>query len=279
MSNVFLNGSYLSLEEAKVPLEDRGLLFGDGVYEVVRVYNNRPFLLLEHLHRLEKSAAHLLLNVPYTTGELEQIALKLLQKSEIQNGILYLQLTRGAAPRTHEFPQNASSTFFILAREKSFDPRTQQAGVSTLIFPDDRWDNCHIKSLNLLPNVLAKEKAVRKGAYEAFFLRQGIGMTEGGSSNIFAVFEGQLVTAPEGNYILSGITRAQVLKLAQESEIPVVERYLQKSELLQAEEVFITSTTDEIAPVVEIDGQLIGRGHPGPVTQSLQEKFYHLLPS
>ncbi len=278
MNNVFLNGRYLSSENAFVPLEDRGMLFGDGVYEVVRVYRGTPFLLREHLIRLGKSAAHLQLEVPHSIAEMEQIVDILLRETGIQSGKLYFQLTRGVAPRSHEFPRNTRPTFFVLAKEQIFDHKPGETGVRTLIFPDDRWNQCHIKSINLLPNVLSKEKARRKGAYEALFFRREVGMTEGSSSNIFALIGGELVTTPEGFYILSGITRKQVLQLALARNIPTKERYLQKSELVQAEEVFLTSTVYEITPVVEIDGHVIGRGHPGPITRALQEGFLQLLP-
>ncbi len=280
MSNyVFLNGNYYSYEEARVPLEDRGFLFGDGVYEVIRIYSGRPFLLDKHLQRLQKSADQLFITLPSALQEIATTAHDLIAKSGIGEGKLYIQLTRGAAPRAHEFPVQVSPTFFMLVREMSGYDKEWERGVKAILLPDERWGRCHIKSLNLLPNVLAKEVAKKEGAFEAFFLREGVGLTEGASSNVFAVIEDSIVTAPEGNYILSGITRDVVLEIAGDENIAVQERYLKKEELLSgaAAEIFLTSTVAEVMPVITLNNRKVGSGSPGQLTRMLQQRFNQLI--
>ncbi len=272
-SGVFLNGRYCAPEEALVSVDDRGFLFGDGVYEVIKCYDGKFFKMQEHLARLRRSAGKILLELPYTEAEIAGVCHELRQRSGIKNGLVYMQVTRGAAPRTHYFPASYQPTFLV--KITAMDPGIwleHRQGVKAILLPDDRWGHCDIKSVNLLPNVLAREKARRQGAYEGIFIHP-LGLTECGSSNFFAVLEGRLVTAPEGERILSGIMRATVLELAAAASLPVELRYLQPAELPLVTEAFITNSSDEIAPLLAIDGKPVGEGRPGEVTLLLLEKL------
>jgi len=275
--NVFLNGKYCESHEAMVSVDDRGFLFGDGVYEVIRCYRGALFKLQEHLSRFARSAARIDLVLPYSAEEIAAICKTLLARSGVKNGMLYMQVTRGSAPRTHEFPSVVTPTIMMKVREidEQFF-REKKKGVSVLTVPDERWEHCDIKSLNLLPNVLAKQKARSQGFHEAVFIHEP-GVTECASSNIFIVTGGTVVTAPEGNRILSGITREVVLKLAGEAGIPCELRYPQKNELYKAEEVFFSNTMEEIIPVLAVDGNVINQGKPGNITLRLQEMFKKLV--
>ena len=275
--NAFINGEYLNSEEAKVSIDDRGFLFGDGVYEVIRFYNSGLFKTEEHLKRLNNSLASLEISSPYSLEEIEDIGAKLVFKSGLKEGILYLQITRGKALRTHAFPPSLSPTVMMRINGLDLDSvRERQKGIRIITFPDKRWGYCHIKSLNLLANVMAKEAAQRQGAYEAVFVHD-LGITECCTSNIFVVKEGKLITAPEGERILSGVTRHVVKQLAYEGGIPVEYRYPQKGEMMEADEVFITNSVDEVTPVLAIDGQVIGGGECGPIVQKLQSMYQKLV--
>lgn len=272
---VYLSGRFLPYGQAAVPVEDRGFLFGDGIYEVFRVYRGRPFRFRDHLERLTRSAREIRLELP----ELDWAAItdELLERNGLKGGdaTVYLQVTRGAAvPRTHWFPPPGTpATVLMLARPaRPVDPELVESGVAAITHPDERWGRCDIKSVNLLPNVLAKQRAVEAGAYEALFVRDGV-VLEGASSNLFAVLDGRLVTYPLGPRILAGVTRGVVLELARELGLPVVEGPIRVSDLDRATELFITSTTAEILPVVRVDGHPIGDGRPGPVTRALYTAF------
>ena len=275
--NAFLNGEYLKSEEAGVSIDDRGFLFGDGVYEVMRFYNSVLFKPAEHLARLKNSLDGIELAAPYPLEQIEEIASNLVQKSGIKEGVLYMQITRGSAPRTHAFPASSHPTVMMKVSEVHTETlRESRRGVKVVTFPDKRWDYCHIKSLNLLANVMANEYAQKQGAHEAVFLHP-IGVTECSSSNVFIVKEGKIITAPEGERILPGITRKLVIQLAREAEISVEFRFPQNQELFNADEVFITNTVDEVTPVVSVDGKAISDGSVGPVTRKLQTMFQELV--
>nr|PZN45859.1 MAG: D-amino acid aminotransferase [Bacillota bacterium] len=272
---VYLSGRFLPYGQAAVPVEDRGFLFGDGIYEVFRVYRGRPFRFQDHLERLTRSAREIRLDLP----DLDWAAItgELLERNGLKGGdaTVYLQVTRGAAaPRTHWFPPPGTpATVLMLARPaRPVDPELVESGATAITHPDERWGRCDIKSINLLPNVLAKQRAVEAGAHEALFVRDGV-VLEGASSNLFAVLDGRLVTYPRGPRILAGVTRGVVLELARELGIPVVEGPILVSDLDRATELFITSTTAEILPVVRVDGRPIGDGRPGPVTRALYTAF------
>ncbi|GGE52230.1 D-alanine aminotransferase [Pullulanibacillus camelliae] len=273
---ILVNDQWLSRGEAKVDIEDRGYQFGDGVYEVIRVYNGKLFALDEHLQRLKRSLVAIRIKPPYPMEVLEKNLYQLVEHDQLTDGIVYLQVTRGQAPRGHGFPKAAQSV--LTAYTKSIDRPLKEmtSGISAHLTADIRWLRCDIKSLNLLGNVLAKQEALEKGCQETIFHRDGM-VTEGGSSNVFIVQNQQLVTHPSSHLILNGITRQQIIKLATVLGIPVVERAFSIDDLFAAEEVFVSSTVQEVSPVVTVDKVVIASGKPGPLTQQLQKQFETLI--
>jgi D-alanine transaminase len=274
---VWLNGSFMNFEEARVSAEDRGFQFADGVYEVVRVYGGKPFTFEEHLKRLRNSASLIELQFQKEDREFMEIGVELISRSGLKDAELYIQVTRGVAPRSHSFPKDVSPTILLSIRPvRPLPCDAQEKGVSAITLPDERWAHCDIKSISLLPNVLAKEKARQVGAYEAIFYRDGL-VTEGASTNVFAFLENVLTTPQADRRILRGITRDLIIKIATSERIRVEERDFRVSELSKASEVFLTSTAIELLPVVEIDRKKIGQGKPGPVWGLLYEKFLRLV--
>jgi D-alanine transaminase len=274
MFTVYLRGEYLPLDQAKVPVEDRGFLFADGIYEVVRFYRGRPFQLEAHLKRLEHSANGAHLPLGSVIADLPGIIKRLLVENTLQDTNFYVQYTRGTAhPRTHAFPQDPHPTLFVMPvaiHSLPEDARTR--GVAAVTMPDLRWRRCDIKSTMLLPNVIAKQQAHDQGAYEAILVRDGV-VTEGSSTNIFALMKGTLTTHPADKDILAGITRRVVLVLAKELGLRVREEAFTLDQLNTAEEVFLTSTTSEVLPITRVDGRAVGDGRRGPVTLRLFEAF------
>lgn len=269
----FVNGRFLPWKDATVSIDDRGFQFGDGVYEVVRTYRGMPFELAAHLDRLNRSAKELSLPQPYSRAQWKQWIDQGLGQAGYQEAKVYIQITRGAAPRDHAFPPEIPPTVVMTIRE--FHPlklQIRQDGVSARTCEDLRWGRCDIKSLNLLGNVLAREEAKKAGVFEAILVKDGL-VTEGSLSNVMAVQSGTIVTAPEGPQILSGVTRTVVLGLAEKEDLPVEERFLSVDSLYAADEVFLTGTTLEVLGVVQIDGRTIGSGRPGPITQTLAARW------
>jgi D-alanine transaminase len=272
----FVNGRVMPLEEATVSVEDRGYQFGDGVYEVIRTYHGKPFQLDAHLVRFERSAGAIDLPLPWTLQQWSAHVREGIARSGYTESKVYLQLTRGVAPRDHGFPASARPTAVMTVRElKPVDQARQAAGVAVMTMDDWRWGRCDIKSVNLLPNVMARQKATQAGAFEAIFVRQGQ-VTEGAVSNVMIVKAGRVLTAPGGEQILSGVTRTLVLELARKEGLPVEERFVSRDELFRADEIFLTSTI-EVLPVIRVDGRLVGSGRPGPVTQKLQAAFQRFV--
>jgi len=276
----FVNGRFMPLEEATVSVEDRGFQFGDGVYEVIRTYRGLPFQLDAHLARLERSAKAIELSLPWNIQQWATHARDGIKRSGYAESKVYLQLTRGTAPRDHVFPAAARPTAVMTVREmRPVEPALQASGVAVMTMDDWRWGRCDIKSVNLLPNILARQKAKQAGAFEAVFIRDGQ-VTEGAVSNVMIVKAGRVLTAPEGEQILSGVTRTIVLELARKEGLPVEERSITRDEFLHADEIFLTGTTVEILPVVRVDGKAIGpggSGKPGPVTQKLRAAFQRFV--
>ncbi len=273
----FVNGRFTPLDEATVSVEDRGFQFGDGIYEVIRTYHGEPFQLDAHLARLERSAKAIELSLPWSVQQWATHVRDGITRSGYAESKVYLQLTRGAAPRDHVFPAAAKPTAVLTVREmKPLDPNLQASGVSVMTMDDWRWGRCDIKSVNLLPNIMARQKAKQAGAFEAVFIRNGQ-VTEGAVSNAMMVKAGRVFTAPEGEQILSGVTRTIVLELARKEGLPVEERFVTLDELLRADEIFLTGTTVEVLPVIRVDGKPIGSGKPGPVTQKLQAAFQRFV--
>lgn len=270
----YFDGVFMPIEEAKVSIEDRGFQFSDGVYEVIKAYNGIPFATEGHLDRLERSLKMLSLPLPGGRQELEGLICEAVRRSGLQDAVIYLQITRGYAPRKHDFPDNVRPTLVLTVRRARPIPENlYENGASAITTRDERWLRCDIKSISLLPNVLAKDKATRAGAFEAILVRDDGRVTEGTTSNVFAVRSGKLHTAPEGNWILSGITRAVVFSLARRDGITIVEDFFSPEVLLSADEVFITNTSIEVMPIVVVDGQPIGNGEPGEVTRHLARLF------
>jgi len=270
---VFLDGKFVPYNQAVIHVEDRGNVFADGVYEVIRYYGGRPFEMGEHLNRLERSTSAIRLPIPYEREQIVAWADELVARNSLEDAVIYLQLTRGHAPRFHPFPPEPTPTLFMTARPAVRQPaESYEKGVGCVTVEDKRWKMCNVKAIGLLPNVLARQTAREAGALEALFVRDGI-VTEGSSSNFFVVVNNKLRTHPEGPYILSGISRHVVLELAERLRIEVEEVPFTLTELRQADEAFLTSTTLEVMPVVTVDGRTIGAGVPGPITSDIAEAF------
>ena len=274
MPNVaFVNGAFMPLAEAKVSIEDRGFQFGDGVYEVIRTYKGRPFSLDAHLARLDRSAAALNLPQPYSRDDWTHHILEGIKRAAYPESKIYLQITRGVAPRDHAYSDDVTPTVVMTVREfHPLDRSVQATGVDAMTTEDIRWGRCDIKSVNLLANVLARQRVRQAGVFEAILVN-GEFVTEGAISNVMVARGGTVMTAPEGPHILSGVTRAIVLDLARSAGVQVQERFVSQAEIYEADEVFLTGTTVEVLAVVRIDGKMIGDGRPGPITQRLAERF------
>lgn len=261
------------LSQAKVSVEDRGFQFGDGVYELIRTYNGRLFQAEAHLRRLVRSAMAIGLDGVYSQSRWMAVLREIYKRSGFREAKLYIQLTRGAAPREHVFPLKSRPTVVVTVRQLIPLPLAlRRRGATVITVPDIRWGRCDIKTINLLPNMMARQKAKIRGAHEAIFIRDGL-VTEGSSSNVFAVIKGWVVTPPKGPMILPGITREWVLRLAKEAGLRTAEKGIALQELLAAEEVFLTGTTAEVLPVVKVDRRPIGNGKPGEATRLLYRRF------
>lgn len=274
---VYVNGRYVPYEEAVISVEDRSFLLADGIYEVARVYGGRPFQMEAHLKRLARSARELSMPEP-DLAEIDRVSRELISLNNLSEATVYIQVSRGAYnPRTHAFPAGEiKPTVVVIARAFKPSAAGQRDGVKAITTPDQRWARCDIKSVSLLPNALAKQKANEAGAYEAIFVRDGYAI-EGSSSNFMAVLDGEIRTYPKCNYILGGITRDVVLDLARQLGYTVREEGIPLDALSRCSEVWVTSTTSELMPIVEIDGMVVGEGRPGPVARRLLEAFMKLV--
>jgi len=273
---VYLNGEYVPHEDARISVDDRGFLFADGVYEVVRVYRGRLFRMGDHVERMRRGLDALRIGFDGVDG-LGTIAERLLAENGLDEATVYIQVTRGASPRAHAFPTpTPAPTVYVATRPfGGYPPEYAEQGVTTITVPDTRWSRCDVKSVALLPNVLANQQAKEAGAFEALFVRDGV-VIEGSLSNLLGVIDGTVVTYPACNYILPGITRAVTLELARALGIPVREGPIRLEELHRVEELFLSGTTTEVMPIARVDGRLIGDGRPGPITRRLREAFREL---
>ncbi|MCQ6275169.1 D-amino-acid transaminase [Bacillus sp. V3B] len=276
MSIGYINGKYIPLDELAIPIDERGHQFGDGIYEVIRVYNRKAFMLDEHLERLITSAKAIKLPIERDASDFRLLINEAVEKSGLSECTIYLQITRGFAPRKHLFPGVPISISMTVKPASLLQQSLRENGVSAIVHEDERWANCYIKSLNLLPNVLARQTAYEKGCYEAILVRDGM-VTEGTSSNIFMVKKGKVYTTPLSKRILAGITRLAVRQICEEINIEFVEQSFTVEELFQADEVFLTSTTSEVLPIVEVDGQMVRAGKPGEVTSELYQKLQQMI--
>jgi D-alanine transaminase len=270
---VYYNGQLLRKSEVCISPDDRGFLFGDGTYEVVRVYHGKVFHFDGHLARLARSLREIHIRLDDLTF-LHETSQALIQKNKLQDSdaSLYIQITRGIAPRHHRFTEGIAPTVYVTASAVERPLQKLKEGISVHLAPDRRWGRCDIKSIALLANVLASWEAAVQGAHETVFIRDGV-LTEGTHTNFCAVFDGAVQTHPADCHILDGITREVVLNLCCELDIPILETPIPADRIPEAEEAFILGTTTEIMPVIRIDQRPVGSGEPGPVTRKLQKAF------
>jgi D-alanine transaminase len=271
----YVNGRYVSHAAAQVHIEDRGYQFADGVYEVILIHDGRLVDEGPHLDRLDNSLKALQIPWPMTRPALQMVLRELIGRNGVATGTIYLQVTRGVAPRDHKFPTAAAPSFVATTRRSKPTPAAiLAAGVSVITRPDIRWRRCDIKSVSLLPNVLGKQAAAEAGAFEAWLVDDDGNITEGTSTNAWIVTrDGRLVTRNLSATILAGITRLALLELVSSQGISFVERAFSVAEAKGAAEAFLTSTTSLVLPVTRIDGQAVGDGKPGPVTTTLRDLY------
>lgn len=272
---VYLNGEYVDHAHARVSIDDRGFLFADGVYEVARVYDGKIFLMQPHMERMRHGLQELRIR-DYMIDEIPAIAEQLLDDNNLRTGdaTVYVQITRGAAPRAHAFPPpETTPTVYVIAKPFKQHPASYFTdGVATVTVPDTRWSRCDIKSIALLPNVLANQQAKDHSAFEAIFLRDGV-LIEGSHSNLFGVINGELITYNACGYILNGITRKLIMERAPEIGLRAREAPIHNDDFDRIEELFLSGTTTEVMPISKVDNKLIRDGKPGPITRKLQDVF------
>ena len=270
---IYLNGKFLPIEQAYIPVLDRGFIFGDGVYEVIPVYSRKPFRLVDHLSRLQHSLDGIRLKNPHSDGQWRELLEQVIACNEGEDQYLYLHITRGVAKRDHAFPVGISPTIFIMSNPlPAPPPEMLQKGIPAITARDNRWGRCDIKAISLLPNVLLRQLAIDSGAMETILLRDGY-LTEGAASNIFIVKNHVLLTPPKSHLMLPGITYDVILELAQGHAIPYEIRAVSEQEIRLADEILLTSSTKEVMPIVSLDGKPVGTGEPGPIYKQLSQ-FY-----
>lgn len=271
----YVNGRYVPHRLATIHIEDRGYQFSDGVYEVIGIAQGRIIDEEPHWDRLDRSLRELRIPWPLSHAAMRLIVREVLRRNGIGDGIVYIQVNRGVAPRDHAFPKNVTASLVVTARRaKPAAKEVQRKGVAVITIPDIRWKRCDIKTIALLPNVLGKQQAVEAGVFEAWMVDDSGQITEGTSTNAWIVTaKRELVTRQTDAAILSGITRSSVQALARDAGLTLVERPFTVAEAKAAKEAFITSTTSYVTPVVKIDGAAVGDGTPGPLTRKLQEYY------
>jgi D-alanine transaminase len=271
----YLNGRYVPRAQARVRAEDRGFMFGDGVYEVIPVHAGKLVAADRHFDRLGRSLGELRIAWPMKRAALEVVTREVVTRNGIQQGGVYVQVTRGVAPRDHKFPKDVAPSLFIAAkRTRPLPAALLRDGAPVITVPDQRWGRCDIKSLNLLPNVLAKQAAAEQGAHEAWLVDAAGNITEGSSTSAWIVTkDGVLATRPNGNEILPGVTRAIVVDVVRDLGLKLELRPFSLEEARRAREAFITSTNNFVLPITRIDGQPVGDGKPGPTAQRLRAAY------
>lgn len=265
----YLNGVWMRIAEAMVPAEDRGYLFGDGLYEVVVSYDGRIWALERHLLRLQHGIRELRID-GVDIAHVRDVINEALRRSDIRDAFIYIQLTRGVAPRKHDWPAAIKPSLFVSVRQRS-EPESKltEEGVSMITTPDIRWGRCDVKSTNLLPNCLAQHQARAAGAHDAIFVAPDGIVTECAMNSLFIVTRGKVITREDGPHILSGITQGLVVETAGRIGIPVERRPFTKEELFGADEVFLTGTTLAVLPITRIDGRTVGGAVVGEITRKL----------
>ena len=270
---VLLNGEFLPLEEAKVPVLDRGFIFGDGVYEVVPVYSKVPFRLEEHLVRLERSLAAVGIRNPYTREQWRGFVEGIVSRQPFEDQAVYFQVTRGVAKRDHAFPKNAQPTVFMMSNPLVPPPQSQvEAGAAAITARDNRWLRCDIKSISLIGNVLLRQLSAEAEATETILLRDGR-LTEASASNVFIVKGGVIYSPPKNELILPGITYDVVVELARAHAMPLEFRDIAEAELRAADEIWVTSSSKEVLAIVRLDGAPVGDGRPGPLFRRMYRLY------
>ena len=277
---VYLNGKFMPIEEATIPVLDRGFIFGDGVYEVIPVYSRRAFRLSEHLKRLQASLDGIRLVNPHSEAEWTALINELIARNATEDQYLYLHITRGVAKRDHAFPQPSVKPTVFMMSSPLLQPAAEllASGVSAVTAVDNRWLRCDIKAISLLPNVLLRQQAVDAGCAETILIRDGSDtggsfMTEGAASNIFVVKNGTLLAPPKDNLMLPGITYDVVLEIAAANQIPFQVRKIARSEVFTADELLLTSSTKEVLPITILDGKPVGNGKPGAMFARLHTLY------
>ena len=274
----YFNGEMVETGAKVVSLDDRGYCFGDGVYEVVRVYNSRAFAFSYHQDRLYRSMREMDIPVRMPPDELQELHEIMIEQSEITDGYIYLQITRGVTPRHHAFERSKlEPQMYMFIKPITTDLGTLQEGVKAITLPDERWARVDIKTLNLIPNILAQTKAEKKGAYTAILVRDGI-VTEGATSNVFVMKDGVCYTHPANHHILKGITRQLVVtRVAPTAGITIIEREFDEAFLKDADEIFFTDTIGGIIPITTLNREPVGDGKPGKAAKVLAEQLQHLM--
>ena len=274
----YFNGAMVESGAKVVSLDDRGYCFGDGVYEVVRVYNGRAFAFSYHQDRLYRSMREMDIPVRMPPDELQELHEIMIEQSEITDGYIYLQITRGVSPRHHAFERSKlEPQMYMFIKPITTDLGTLQEGVKAITLPDERWARVDIKTLNLIPNILAQTKAEKKGAYTAILVRDGI-VTEGATSNVFVMKDGVCYTHPADHHILKGITRQLVVtRVAPTAGITIIEREFDEAFLKDADEIFFTDTIGGIIPITTLNREPVGDGKPGKAAKVLAEQLQHLM--
>jgi D-alanine transaminase len=273
----YLNGQFLPRSTATISVEDRGFVFGDGVYEVWRVVNGRLFESERHLARLDFGLRELRIGLrePLSLPAIEEIADRLLRESALTTGeaTFYMEITRGAAPRSHQFPAaNTPPTVYATVNRLTPPEELRARGAAAITIPDIRWLRCDIKTIQLLPNVFAKQAAAERGAVDALMIRDGV-VTEGSHANVVGVLDGVIRTHPTNHLILPGITRAIVLDIARQLGVTVSEEPIAERDIPNLEELFLVGTTTDVMPIVRVDDRPVGDGRPGPITTRLVKEF------
>jgi len=270
---VYLNGDYLPLDEAKIPVLDRGFIFGDGVYELVPVYGREPFRMAHHLARLQRSLDGIRLANPHTAAEWEAIIRKLVSLQPYDDQGVYFQITRGVAKRDHAFPKGVPPTIFMMSNPLPTPSREQvEGGVAVVTADDNRWKRCDLKTTSLLGNVLMRQLAADAGALETVMFRDGF-LTEASASNVLCVIGGRIVAPPKDNLILPGITYDAALEFARDAGLPMEIRPVSRAEALVAEELWLSSSTKEVLAITTVDGRPVGNGKPGPVFRKVWQIY------
>jgi D-alanine transaminase len=275
---VYLNGEFVPLADARISVLDRGFIFGDGVYEVVPVYDRKPFRMPHHLARLQRSMDGIGLANPHSPAEWERLIGELCAKQPFADQSVYLQVTRGVAKRDHAFPKDTAPTVFMMANPLPVPTREQvEKGVAVITAEDNRWKRCDLKTTSLLGNVLMRQLAAEAGAIETVMFRDGF-LTEASASNVLVVISGTIVAPPKDNLILPGITYDATFEFARDAGMPVAVRPVPRAEALGADEMWLTSSTKEVLAVTTVDGRPFGGGVPGPVFRRAWEVFQSRKP-